>query len=165
ELLKFDLHKAIDACLAEGVLTSKTAQLSVVIKDYRNLIHPGRSVRLSERVDENSAKEAQALVEMVVAEVAKRKSERYGNTAEQVAAKMVADPSAVGILDHLLEGMRELELERLLLKVIPDEYFLLLGREPVPESSLAALRRCFRRALAKAPFDIKRKVNEKVVKV
>src|SRR5262249_17012038 len=84
DLLKMDLHKGIDACLAEGVLTSKTAQLSVVVKDYRNLIHPGRSVRLSEKVDENSAKVAQALVEMIVAEVAKKKSEKYGNTAEQL---------------------------------------------------------------------------------
>jgi hypothetical protein len=112
---------AAKACLAEAVITSKTAQLSVVVKDYRNLIHPGRSMRLSETVDENSTRVAQALVEMIVAEVAKKKSEKYGNTAEQLAAKMVVDPSAVGILDHLLGGMKEHEIERLLLKVIPDE--------------------------------------------
>lgn len=165
DLLKMDLHKAIDACLAEGVLTSKTAQLSVVVKDYRNLIHPGRSVRLSEKVDENSAKVAQSLVEMIVAEVAKSKSEKYGNTAEQLAAKVVVDPSAVGILDHLLDGMKELEIERLLLKVIPDQHFFLLNEEPVPDDSLEALRHCYRAALRKAGYETKKKVTEKHVKV
>jgi len=165
DLLKMDLHQAITASQVEGVLTGKTAQLSVVVKDYRNLIHPGRSVRLSETVDENSASVAKALVEMIVAEVAKKKSEKYGNTAEQLAAKMVADPSAVGILDHLLEGMKELELERLLLKVIPERYFFLVNQEPVPEDSLDALRQCFRRTFAMAPFNIKKKVNEKLVRV
>lgn len=71
DLLKMDLHKAIDACQAEGVLTGKTAQLSAVIKDYRNLIHPGRSVRLSEKIDENSAHIAQCLLAMILAEIAK----------------------------------------------------------------------------------------------
>jgi hypothetical protein len=139
--------------------------LSVVIKDYRNLIHPGRSVRLSEMVDENSAKVAQALVEMIVVEVAKKKSEKYGNTAEQLAAKMVADPSAVGILDHLLAGMKEQEIERLLLKVVPEQYLFLLTKEPPPEDGLAALRQCFRRTLGKANFEIKKKVIENHVKV
>lgn len=165
DLLKLDLHKAIDACLAEGVLTSKTAQLSVVIKDYRNLIHPGRSVRLSETVDENSAKVAQALVEMIVAEVAKKKSEKYGNTAEQLASKIVVDPSAVGILNHLLEGMKEQEIERLVLKVIPDEYFFLLNQAPSPEASLAALRQCYHAVLRRASFETKKKVSAKHVKV
>ena len=33
--------EAIAACRAEGVLSDRTAQLSVVIKDYRNLIQAG----------------------------------------------------------------------------------------------------------------------------
>jgi hypothetical protein len=48
DLLKLTLHEAIAACRAEGVLIDRTAQLSVVIKDYRNLIHPGRAVRLQD---------------------------------------------------------------------------------------------------------------------
>lgn len=165
ELLKFDLNKAIDACQAEGVLTAKTAQLSAVIKDYRNLIHPGRSVRLSERVDENTAQIVQALLAMILTEVAKKKSERWGNTAEQLTNKLLADPSGVGILDHLLQGMKELEIERLLLKVLPEQYFLLLKQEPAPEERLVALRQCFHRTFGKASVETKKKVVERHVKI
>jgi hypothetical protein len=165
DLLKLTLHEAIAACRAEGVLSDRTAQLSVVIKDYRNLIHPGRAVRLQDKVDEQSARVAHALVEMVVAEVAKRKAEKYGNTAETLAAKVAADPSAVGILDHLLEGMKEQEVERLLLKVVPERHFSLLNQEHPPEKSLAALRQCYRRAFRKAGWETKKKALENLVRI
>ena len=165
DLLKMNLHEAIAACRAEGVLSERTVQLSVVIKDYRNLIHPGRAVRLQDKVDEQSAKVAHALVEMIVAEVAKRKAEKYGNnTAETLAAKVAADPSAVGILDHLLEGMKQQEVERLLLKVVPERHPL-LNQEHPPEKSLAALRECYRRAFRKAGWETRKKALENLVRI
>src|SRR5947209_3270960 len=62
ELLKFDLGKAITACRDEGILTEETVNLCTVVRQYRNLIHPGRVKRLSVEVDEQRATVAFSLV-------------------------------------------------------------------------------------------------------
>src|SRR6185312_10967285 len=49
--LKMDLAGAIAACKDEGVLSEKAADLSSVVRGYRNLIHPGRVIRLKEKVN------------------------------------------------------------------------------------------------------------------
>src|SRR4051812_37183805 len=50
-----DLTQLIEACKTNAVLSNKAVELSAIIRSYRNLIHPGRALRLSETVDENSA--------------------------------------------------------------------------------------------------------------
>src|SRR6266568_1052437 len=67
--LKMRLEDIIAACKTEKALSEKTEQFSHVIRSYRNLIHPGRVVRLSETVDENGATIAHALVNIVIKEL------------------------------------------------------------------------------------------------
>ena len=95
EILKMDLSSAINACKNEKILTQKIADLSSVVRQYRNLIHPGRVIRLEEKVDENSATIAQKLVEMIVSETSRRKNEAFGYTAEQVLSKIINDSTVV----------------------------------------------------------------------
>ncbi len=102
DLLKLDLDKAISACKQENVLSEKAASLATVVRLYRNLIHPGRIERLGEKVDENGAKIAQALVAIVVDEISQRSQEKFGYTAEQIVTKLENDPLATAILGHLL---------------------------------------------------------------
>ena len=71
--LSLDLSQAINACRTAGVLSQRAADLSSVIRGFRNLIHPGRSVRLDENVDTNTASVAKALVEIVIDEISKAK--------------------------------------------------------------------------------------------
>jgi hypothetical protein len=61
-----------------------------VIKDYRNLIHPGRLLRLGESVNEEGATVALSLARMVAKDISKKKAEKYGLTAEQLANKIEA---------------------------------------------------------------------------
>jgi hypothetical protein len=121
--LKMDLHHVISACEQESILRAKTVQLSHAIQSYRNLIHPGRSVRLSEEVGDNEALIALKLVEIIIAEVSAHKQRTYGYTAEQIISKLERDPSAVSIMHHLLDSMKPHEIERLLLKVIPEKHY------------------------------------------
>src|SRR5439155_3917601 len=53
--LNLDLSKAIQACEADGVLRKETCSLCEVIREYRNLIHPGRSIRLNQQVSPEGA--------------------------------------------------------------------------------------------------------------
>jgi hypothetical protein len=66
--LKSDLGGAIEKCKAKNVISSKTADLSSVVRAYRNLIHPGRAVRLQERIDRDTAIVANSVVAIVLGE-------------------------------------------------------------------------------------------------
>lgn len=123
--LKLELAEAVTACKSEGVLTLRTADLCSVVRSYRNLIHPGRTVRLGDKADEASARIAQSLVGIIVGEIAKARRETFGLTAEQVLAKLERDSSSLAILGHLLQDLNDTERERLLLTVLPTTYLQL----------------------------------------
>jgi hypothetical protein len=93
-----------------------------VIKEYRNLIHPGRIIRLKEKVNSNSAQVACSLVDIVIDEISSKKYENYGYTAEQIIQKLERDSSVNAIIIHLLKSLNPIEIERLLLKVLPEKY-------------------------------------------
>jgi hypothetical protein len=118
--LGMTLGQAIDACAKGKIISLKAAALANAIREYRNLVHPGRQVRLDEKVDKNGAHIAMALVEMIADETSTKKQESYGYTAEQVLSKLESDPGALPILRHLLK--QPSEVERLLLKVIPSRF-------------------------------------------
>src|SRR5258708_21020108 len=120
--LRVSLERAITICKQEGILSEKTEHIAHAIQSYRNLIHPGRSIRLGETADESGAKVAHGLVDMVVSEVAANKQRKFGYTAEQIVKKIINDSSTVAILGHLLTQVTERERERLLIANIPEAY-------------------------------------------
>ena len=119
---QLDLGKLIDACVSEGALSPKVKDLTSALRQYRNLIHPGRAVRLGEEVSESTAKVVAGVLEIAIGEVVKKKRSIYGYTAEQIVNKLQIDPHAVRLLSHLLDGVREYELRRLLVDVLPNRY-------------------------------------------
>jgi len=123
DVLKMDLGSIITACKDEKIITERTADLSTVVRSYRNLIHPGRIARLKETVNRNSASIAKSLVEIITEEVAKSKEADYGFTAEQIVNKVSKDKSAFALLPHFLKEMKDRERERLVKEVIPARYF------------------------------------------
>jgi hypothetical protein len=168
DILKLDLGKLIDACKSQNALTDKTRELTVVVKTYRNLIHPGRLLRLKEKVDRNSATVARALLGMIVDEISQLKTKQYGYTAEQILSKIEKDPSCVSILPHLFKDTKEHEIERLLLKLIPDRY-LIIGSNPEMEiedwTTLERLAKSFRVSFDEASKEIKIRATQKFVSI
>ena len=68
--LSMDFSELIQVCKAENVISPRTADLCSVIRSYRNLIHPGRMVRLREPLPSAStAKVAGTLVDIISSEV------------------------------------------------------------------------------------------------
>jgi hypothetical protein len=168
--LAMTLADLISVCRKERVISQKAADLCNVVKHYRNLIHPGRSVRLNEKIDEPGAKIALSLVEIIVTEISKARSESYGYTAEQIVAKIKRDPSVVAILKHILKSTNELELERLLLEVLPQSYLdhaLNVHDGPFePEDRvLPALQICFRQALSLVSNEVKKTVIKRFISI
>jgi hypothetical protein len=163
--LKLDFGKVLSVCKEKGIISDKTLDLSTVIKGYRNLIHPGRAIRLNENADKDTADVSKALVNMVLGEVEKRKKENYGFTAEQIVSKLENDSSAISIIPHLLDKVNPKEIERLLLKVLPKQYVLNYHDIDYSASTMESLSLCFRTAFEGADESTKKKVAEWLVKM
>ncbi len=161
-LLELNLGQLITAARGKKVLSERAANLASVVKDYRNLIHPGRINRLNERIDANTANVAKSLVEIVATEVAQLRQGTYGNTAQQVVSKVENDSSSVSILADLLRHTKPRELERLLIQDLPARYLELAAIEDRDDETispiLARLRRTYRAAFYAATPEIRRRV-------
>jgi hypothetical protein len=66
ELKNWVLHDFIEVGLELGVVTADTAAQARLGKDFRNLIHPGRALRLEQVCDRGTALSAVAAVELIV---------------------------------------------------------------------------------------------------
>lgn len=165
DLLKMELQGLIEACRKERVLSNKTVQLSAAVQSYRNLIHPGRVIRLNESVSENGATVVRALLDIILSEVSAKKQDRYGYTAEQLVKKIEQDASATAILPHLLKGMTETEKCRLMLKVLPSRYFELENEAFDSSDVQERLSECFRSAFHLSNDITKKRVTSHFVEI
>jgi hypothetical protein len=66
DLLRWDLHQLTVAAERLNVIDETTAQQCKIAKNFRNLIHPGRALRLSLKCDRGTAHAAAAAVEFVI---------------------------------------------------------------------------------------------------
>lgn len=163
--LRMKLGTAIKEAQEHNIITEKTASLSAVIREYRNLIHPGRSVRLQEKPTEESAQVAKALVVMVAREIESWKQKHYGYTAKQIINKLTKDSSAIAIIPHLLAETRPAEIERLLLIDLPESFkYVHTSGEPLPHVEKAYIQ-CYRIAFERAPEVLKKQVMHRFVKM
>jgi len=166
DVLELDLGQLVTAAKSTKALSARTADLASVVRSYRNLIHPGRVVRLKERVSADTAAIANHLVEVVAEEVAAQKRSAYGLTAQQIVAKLELDPSAMTIFADLLKDTPERELERLLTESIPTRYLELAASDYLDdETVLTRLKRAYRLAVESAPNLIRKRVAARYVRV
>lgn len=63
---RWDLHEYVEVAAHLGIIKPDTATLVRLAKGFRNLIHPGRALRLGEKCDRATALGALAAVEAVV---------------------------------------------------------------------------------------------------
>jgi hypothetical protein len=167
-MLKLELAPAIDTCARRGILTQRTVHLSEVIRDYRNLIHPGRTIRLKDAPTEEGAQAAMALLTMVAKEVSKKRAEVYGLTAQQVATKIEQDPATVmTVAPFMFRQLKGAELERLLLTVLPEQNYRLLTKAPSDLAAVVrpAISQCFRYMFDQAPYPLRQQVTRRYVEI
>ncbi|MGA3058627.1 MAG: hypothetical protein ABSE70_11450 [Candidatus Limnocylindrales bacterium] len=159
---ELDLGQLIAGARNQKVLSPMAVDLASVVKTYRNLIHPGRQLRVKERADASTAAVAMQLVKIVAAEVAELKRGTYGWTAQQVLSKVENDSSTAPILGDILKETKAREVESLLLRDLPDRYVELAGYEDYDErqdpGAQVRLRRLYRMALDSASDEVKARV-------
>lgn len=66
------LHQLLEVCLDLGLITDSTARQARLAKDFRNLIHPGRALRLAVSCNIGTACAARAALEFAALDLAKK---------------------------------------------------------------------------------------------
>jgi hypothetical protein len=161
DALNLDLGKALEKALNAKLMSQRCFELSTVIRGYRNLIHPGRLVRLSEKVTGDTAAVATALTKMVIAELRESREKSGGLTAKQVVEKIVRDPAAASVISHLLRGMNDRELYRLATERLPQAYILEEnGDEFRNHETMASLCKCFHSVFEISSDEAKGKIRK-----
>lgn len=163
--MKADLSELINVSRASNVISQRTADLSSVVRSYRNLIHPERVARLQEKIDVNTANVARALVDIVAGEIASVRLKTYGFTAEQIATKLEKDSSATDVISHVLNDVSAFEIERLLLAVLPARYLSWWDDFEAPKHVRESICVCFRKAFGVAGEELKRRVAKQFATV
>jgi hypothetical protein len=157
--LSMDLAEAIAVCRTEKALSGRTADLCSVVRSYRNLIHPGRVVRLKEPApNRDSASIAMSLVQLISDELAVTRRAQIGLTAGQLVSKLERDQGAVNIFKHLIGEANEQQRRKLLIDLLPkahvrhqdnDEDWTILHRiEAAFDITFAAVSDDVKRAVA-----------------
>lgn len=163
--LKMDLSEAINICKEEKVISDRTADLCSVIRSYRNLIHPGRMVRLNESLpDQNTCDIAVALIDIIVSEVSKTRRATAGLNGEQILSKVLRDANCLSILPHLMNEVNDEQRLSLLLNLLPQAYF---DYQDIDEFDVTKERisSAFRSIFEFATIEIKKTVAQKYVKI
>lgn len=114
KILSMSLSSLIDWAEDDQIISKTTKVLSVVIKSYRNLIHPGRELRLAETIDMNSARVAESLVHMILSDLTNRTIKIRGITANEFINKLMIDSISPSLIIHLLKSMSKVERMKLL---------------------------------------------------
>jgi hypothetical protein len=111
------LHWLINTAKTDGAISERAESISIVVKDFRNLIHPGREHRRKEKVDYRSASITVNLIEMIFDEIRESYIRKLGYTAQAAIAKVRLDPSCKAILSRMVEQMSEIERLKLLVAI------------------------------------------------
>jgi hypothetical protein len=162
---RLELGPLIVLAKENGILPDEAVDLSTVIRKYRNLIHPGRVKRLEKTVDRSGAIVAAEVVEIITKEVAKKKQETYGFTAEQLLERLRSGASALPLVVHLLSDTPKAEIERLLIDVLPKAYFDAVADQNSTPDEDSHLQVCYRKVFDAAEKDVRIRVTKNVYKV
>jgi hypothetical protein len=155
KLDSMEFSKLIALAKDKGILSDEAVDLSTVIRKYRNLIHPGVLKRLEKAVDGSGAVVAAELVEIVTKQVAKKKQETYGYTAEQLLGRLRGGESALPLVGLLLADTQKPEIERFLIDVLPDAYLHAIGDSASTPEEDGHLIICYRKVFDAADKDVK----------
>lgn len=113
KVLKMDLATLLDLATEHKLIRQSTKELSTVIKNYRNLIHPGREIRKNEKFDYNSAIVAKSLLNIVLNEIKENYLNNLGYSATEILSKLENDSITQPIFEKILTKLHKSEKEKL----------------------------------------------------
>lgn len=111
--LNMELASLIELAFENKLISQSTKELSTVIKNYRNLIHPGREIRKNEKFDYDSAIVAKSLLNIVLKEIKENYINNIGHTAVDVINKLEFDSISQAIFEKITFKLHKSEKVKL----------------------------------------------------
>jgi len=121
KILSSSLGDLLDLALSEKLINDRIKSLSTVVKDYRNLIHPGREIRLKEQFDKETANVSISLIRLILKEIKSNYLEIYGYSAKELIQKITNDNVSIGIFEELINKLNYPERLKLLNNLVEIE--------------------------------------------
>ena len=121
KILNLALYDLIELAKENGLITQSTKDLSTVLKNYRNLIHPGREIRKSETFDFDTAVVAKSLLNIIVKEIKENYLNNLGYSANDLISKLQNDAISKTIFEKLLLKVHKSEKSKLYNILIENE--------------------------------------------
>jgi hypothetical protein len=113
KVLTLDLSSLVDLAFESKLISSSTKDLSTVVRNYRNLIHPGREVRKKESFSFDSAIVAKSLVNIIISEIRENYITHVGYKAEDIIAKLENDSITQPIFEKIINKIHKNEKVKL----------------------------------------------------
>lgn len=142
DILKSNLGNLLEYAESDNLITKKEKQLGIIIKDYRNLIHPGKEVRTSEEFDFETAKLSKILLDIILNKLRNNHLQKYGYSADEIVDKLKNDWEFNAIYGIVITKLDHNEREKLLDELFKIEqlyksdfehYKLITDYDPKPE--------------------------------
>lgn len=121
KILGLALYNLIELAKEARLISQSTKDLSSVIKNYRNLIHPGREIRKSETFDFDTAVVAKSLLNIIVKEIRENYLNNLGYSANDLISKLQNDALSQTIFEKLLTKVHKSEKSKLFNILIDNE--------------------------------------------
>ena len=113
KILKMDLFSLIELAFDQKLISSSSKDLSTVIKNYRNLIHPGREIRKREKFDNETSNIALSLLKIVIKEIRENYFKNLGYTASEIFHKLESDSLSQPIFERIINNLHKGEKTKL----------------------------------------------------
>lgn len=118
KVLSMDLYPLIELAKEKGLISQSTKELSTVIKNYRNLIHPGREIRKSEKFDFDTAVVAKSLMNIILKEIRENYLNNIGYSASDIILKLETDALSQPIFEKILQKVHKTEKNKLYISLV-----------------------------------------------
>jgi hypothetical protein len=113
-ILQSNLGTLIEIAESEKIITSKEKNLAAVVKDYRNLIHPGKEIRKGEKFNSETATIAAKVVDIILKSIKDIYISKYGHTAEEILERLKHDWHYQSVFDKVVIKLNQNEKLKLL---------------------------------------------------
>lgn len=128
DILKMDLAGLINLAFDYKIISNTSKDLSNVLRNYRNLIHPGREIRNNEKFDVDTAKVAKSLLNIILKEIKENYISNIGHTAIDIISKLENDSISQPIFEKIISKTHKSEKTKLYIMLI--EYNLNENKYP-----------------------------------
>jgi len=113
KVLTMEMAKLIELAFENKLISQSTRDLTTVVKNYRNHIHPGREIRKNESFDFDSALVAKSLLNIILKEIKENYIKNVGHTATDIISKLENDSISQPLFEKLINKLHKSEKVKL----------------------------------------------------